>query len=391
MIYTKYNKTISKIITLLQVFNVRLPFFLFGNDHIRTSFFAGIFCIINIKIFYIYLRNLDNSDKLFILLHSYIGLISLLNIRKITDIYYIFGIYFAYFMYIGFQFLNKKYNAVLNLDFILYALILHPIYLILTKLLDMDPIAYIYGNNKLTENYGIFLIGEYSPLAVCLTYFSGFLISIFQFKNKNNNKYLYLSILFLVLSIMTNEKIIFLFIIVSIINMNYKIIKLIYYRIINYKTLWLIISFILIYLILNLNFGAENIRTLNNPASYLINIDRTSLWSKILEEAFKINLYNPLLGVISYQNTIGFITNDYHNYFLRIFMQGGILAIIIFIYWIFEMRKISMNSRYYYIYSTFFTCLLLACFVQDALKGLNALYLLALHKSILISEDFDEK
>ncbi len=386
MIYIKYSKFLSGFIPFLQLINLRLPSHIFDNGSIRTSFIGLLLCLIDLKEFVLYLKKLDNSNSLFLLLQLYLFGLTLLHSRDFRDIIYAFGVFFAYFMYIALQFLNNNYKCLKNLDLIIYIILINAAYWIISSTFKIDFLASIYQDGRITANYGVYLIGEYSPLAVCITYFSGFLLSLYQFNKIKRVRYIIFSLIFLMISVLTHEKIIFGFLVIAILSMGYERIIYIIKYILRFKFLYLIIIPILYYFCISVLINLDNIRIFNNPTSYLINHDRISLWTKILDGIYNKNLYNPMFGNISYVDNFGFITNDYHNYFLRLYFQGGFIALIIFFYWLYELNKLGKFSNYGYIFNSFLYCVLLACLVQDAFKSVNVIFLLALHKSILDHE-----
>ncbi len=386
MIYIKYSKFLSGFIPYLQLINLRIPSHIFDNGSIRTGFISLLLCFISFKEFVLYLKELENSNKIYLLLQLYLFGLTLLNAKDFRDIIYAFGVFLAYFMYIAFQFLNNNYKSLKNLDRIIYIILINAAYWIISSTFKIDLLASIYQNERITANYGVYLIGEYSPLAVCITYFTGFLLSLYQFNKIKRVRYIIFSLIFLIISILTHEKIVFGFLLISILSMGYERIINIKNYILRFKFLYLFIIPILYYGVIHLSINIDNIRIFNNPTSYLINNDRISLWTTILDGIYNKNLYNPMFGNISYIENFGYIINDYHNYFLRLYLQGGFIALIIFFYWLYELNKLEKYSNYRYIFNTFLSCVLLACLVQDAFKSINVIFLLALHKSILDNE-----
>jgi hypothetical protein len=386
LIYIKYSKFLSGFIPYLQLINLRIPSHIFDNGSIRTGFISLLLCFISFKEFVLYLKELENSNKIYLLLQLYLFGLTLLNAKDFRDIIYAFGVFLAYFMYIAFQFLNNNYKSLKNLDRIIYIILINAAYWIISSTFKIDLLASIYQNERITANYGVYLIGEYSPLAVCITYFTGFLLSLYQFNKIKRVRYIIFSLIFLIISILTHEKIVFGFLLISILSMGYERIINIKNYILRFKFLYLFIIPILYYGVIHLSINIDNIRIFNNPTSYLINNDRISLWTTILDGIYNKNLYNPMFGNISYIENFGYIINDYHNYFLRLYLQGGFIALIIFFYWLYELNKLEKYSNYRYIFNTFLSCVLLACLVQDAFKSINVIFLLALHKSILDNE-----
>ena len=289
------------------------------------------------------------------------------NIQGFNWIY--FSKYFLFFSFICLGYYSGKFNSFdnKNIQRIIYICLGLNFIWMLYQVVS-GKLGSLFGADR-AFSYGLALIGEAAAFQVgsllSLIFFIG--LSFFYEKNNLIFKFFgFLFTLFLFYSIyLTQSRVNLLAILVGLIIYFFIKVKIIYKYIILSS---FIVGLIYVFSILNFSFSKnDNNRFTLDGILTSYDARGSEIWSEPISIISENIFIGHGLGALSSFNEN---TNEMHNYYFKLLLEGGLFYFIIFILFIISIFFLKNNqSKYIFSMKLYLLCLVLSGFLQDSFSS----------------------